>query len=109
MVINWYGLYTLLNKEIWRFLKVAIQTIFTPVVTVLLYLLVFSSVLSEHVEVYAGISYVAFLIPGLIMMAIIQNAFANSSSSLFQAKMSGSLVFMLLAPLSSGEVYFAFE
>lgn len=106
--MNWYGLYTLLGKEVWRFLKVAVQTIITPIVTVLLYLLVFASVLSEHVEVYEGISYTAFLIPGLIMMSIIQNAFANSSSSLFQSKMTGSLVFMLLPPLSSFEFYLAF-
>ncbi|KHD06157.1 metal-dependent hydrolase [Candidatus Thiomargarita nelsonii] len=106
--MNWYGLYTLFSKEVWRFLKVGVQTILTPVITVLLYLLVFASVLSEHVEVYEGVNYTAFLIPGLIMMSIIQNAFANSSSSLFQSKMTGSLVFMLLPPLSSLEFYLAF-
>jgi ABC-2 type transport system permease protein len=106
--MNGYGLYTLFNKEIWRFLKVTTQTILTPVVTILLYLLVFSSVLSEHVEVYSGISYVTFLVPGLMIMSIIQNAFANSSSSLFQAKSNGSVVFMLLAPLASWEIYCAF-
>ncbi len=106
--MNWYGLYTLFGKEVWRFLKVGTQTILTPVVTVLLYLLVFVSVLEEHVEVYENISYTAFLIPGLMMMSIIQNAFANTSSSLFQSKMTGSLVFMLLPPLSSFEFYFAF-
>jgi len=106
--MNWYGLYTLFGKEVWRFLKVATQTILTPVITVLLYLLVFASVLSEYVEVYEGVSYTAFLIPGLIMMSIIQNAFANSSSSLFQLKMMGSLVFILLPPLSSLEFYLAF-
>jgi ABC-2 type transport system permease protein len=106
--MNWYGLYTLFGKEVWRFLKVAIQTILTPIITVLLYLLVFASVLSKYVEVYEGVSYTAFLIPGLIMMSIIQNAFANSSSSLFQLKMMGSLVFILLPPLSSLEFYLAF-
>ncbi|EDN69076.1 ABC-2 type transporter protein [Beggiatoa sp. PS] len=84
--MNWYGLYTLFGKEVWRFMKVAMQTILTPIITVLLYLLVFVSVLEEHVEVYEGISYTAFLIPGLMMMSIIQNAFSNSSSSLFQSK-----------------------
>lgn len=108
MPINGYGLYTLFNKEVWRFLKVATQTLLAPIVTVLLYLLVFSSVLAEHVETYPGVTYTAFLVPGLIMMSIIQNAFANSSSSLFQAKMTGSITFMLLAPLSSWEIYLAF-
>lgn len=106
--MNRYGLYTLFSKEVWRFLKVATQTLLAPVVTVLLYLLVFSSVLAEHVETYPGVTYMEFLVPGLIMMSIIQNAFANSSSSLFQAKMTGSITFMLLAPLSSSEIYIAF-
>jgi len=106
--MNWYGLYTLFGKEIWRFLKVATQTILTPVVTILLYLLVFSSVLKEHIQVYEGISYIAFLMPGLMMMSIIQNAFANSSSSLFQSKIMGNLIFILLPPLSNFEFYLAF-
>jgi ABC-2 type transport system permease protein len=106
--MNGYGLYTLFNKELWRFLKVTTQTILTPIITILLYLLVFSSILSEHVEVYPGISYITFLVPGLMIMSIIQNAFANSSSSLFQAKSNGSVIFMLLAPLASWEIYCAF-
>jgi len=106
--MNWYGLYTLFGKEVWRFMKVAMQTILTPIITVLLYLLVFVSVLEEHVEVYEGISYTAFLIPGLMMMSIIQNAFSNSSSSLFQSKMMGSIVFLLLPPLSSWEFFLAY-
>lgn len=106
--MNWYGMYTLFSKEVWRFIKVLSQTIVTPLITVLLYLLVFSSVLHDHVQVYENVSYTAFLIPGLIMMSIIQNAFANSSSSLFQSKMTGNIVFMLLAPISSVEFYVAF-
>jgi len=106
--MNWYGMYTLFSKEVWRFIKVLSQTIVTPLITVLLYLLVFSSVLQDHVEVYENVSYTAFLIPGLIMMSIIQNAFANSSSSLFQSKMTGNIVFMLIAPISSVEFYIAF-
>jgi ABC-2 type transport system permease protein len=106
--MNWYGLYTLFGKEVWRFMKVAIQTILAPVITVLLYLLVFVSVLEEHIEIYEGINYSTFLIPGLIMMAIIQNAFANSSSSLYQSKMMGSMVFLLLSPISSWEFYLAY-
>jgi ABC-2 type transport system permease protein len=78
------------------------------VVTVLLYLLVFSSVLSERLEVYKGVHYVTFLIPGLIIMSMLQNAFANSSSSLFQSKMNRNIVFMLLAPLSNLEIYIAY-
>ncbi len=106
--MNWYGLYTLFGKEVWRFMKVASQTILTPIITVLLYLLVFVSVLEEHVTVYENISYTAFLISGLIMMSIIQNAFANTSSSFFQSKMMGSLIFLLLPPLSTFEFYLAF-
>ncbi|MBT3310387.1 MAG: ABC transporter permease [Desulfobacterales bacterium] len=107
-MINWRGMYILFSKEVWRFLKVTIQTIITPVVTVLLYLLVFSSVLSEHVEVYKGVSYTAFLIPGLIMMSVLQNSFANNSSSIFQSKLNGNIVFMLLAPISDFEMYIAY-
>ncbi|MEW6354433.1 MAG: ABC transporter permease [Pseudomonadota bacterium] len=98
----------LFAKETWRFLRVTVQTLFTPIVTALLYLLVFKHVLEEHVQVFPGVSYMAFLIPGLIMMSVIQNAFANSSSSLIQSKVNGSLVFVLLAPLSSLEIYLAF-
>jgi ABC-2 type transport system permease protein len=104
-MVNWGGAFTLFRKELWRFLKVSIQTILTPVVTVLLYLLVFSSVLSGRLEVYKGVDYVKFLIPGLVVMAMLQNAFANSSSSLFQSKMNRNIVFMLLAPLSNLEIY----
>lgn len=107
-MINWRGMYKLFSKEVWRFLKVAVQTILTPIVTVMLYLLVFSSVLSKHVEVYKGISYTAFLIPGLIMMSVLQNAFANNSSSIFQSKMNGNIVYMLLAPLSNLEIFIAY-
>jgi ABC-2 type transport system permease protein len=101
-------MYTLFAKEVWRFMKVAVQTLFAPVLTVLLYLLVFASVLSERLEVYPNIDYSAFLIPGLIMMAMLQNAFSNSSSSLFQAKQNGNIVFALLAPLSGLEFFIAY-
>ena len=107
-MINWAGMFTLFRKEIWRFLKVSIQTILTPVITVMLYLLVFSSVLSEKMEVYEGIHYVKFLIPGLIIMSMLQNSFANSSSSLFQSKLNRNVIFMLLAPLSDSELYSAY-
>ncbi|MEK6749346.1 MAG: ABC transporter permease [Pseudomonadota bacterium] len=106
--MNWRGFYTLFAKEVWRFMKVAVQTVLTPVVTAVLYLVVFAHVLEEHVQVYPGVTYTAFLIPGLIMMSVIQNAFANSSSSLIQSKMNGNIVFVLLAPISSLEFYLAF-
>lgn len=108
MMINWRGLFTLFKKEVFRFLKVTVQTLMTPVVTALLYLLIFSHVLAQHVEVYPGVSYMVFLVPGLVMMTVIQNAFANSSSSLIQSKMTGNLVFLLLAPISGTEFYLAF-
>ena len=94
------GFVTLLHKELLRFGKVALQTLLAPVLTALLYLLVFGHVLEEHVHVYPGVRYTAFLIPGLVMMSVLQNAFANSSSSLIQSKVTGSVVFMLLAPIS---------
>jgi len=106
--MNWYGFYTLFIKEVKRFLRVMVQTVFTPLVTVLLYLLVFSSALSEHLKFYGKVSYIEFLVPGLIMMSILQNAFANTSSSLFQSKMTGTVFLMLVAPLSIWEFYLAF-
>lgn len=106
--MNLRALATLLYKEVLRFYKVWLQTLLAPVVTSLLYLLVFSHVLEEHVQVFAGVSYTAFLIPGLMMMSIIQNAFANSSSSLIQSKVSGNIVFVLLSPITYLEFYLAF-
>jgi len=102
------GFYTLFYKETLRFYKVALQTIIAPIVTTLLYLLVFSYVLEERVMVFDGISYTSFLVPGLVMMTIIQNAFANSSSSLIQSKVTGNIVFVLLTPLSYVEFFLAF-
>jgi ABC-2 type transport system permease protein len=102
------GLYTLFKKEIWRFWKVSFQTVAAPVMTALLYLLIFSHVLESHVQVYPGVSYTAFLIPGLAMMSLLQNSFANSSSSLIQSKVMGNIVFLLLTPLSYWEFFVAF-
>ena len=102
------GFYTLLHKELLRFWKVAFQTVLAPVLSSLLYLMIFSHVLAERAQVYAGVSYAAFLIPGLVMMAILQNAFANSSSSLIQSKITGNLVFILLTPLSYLEIFLAY-
>ncbi len=94
------GWQTLFYKEILRFWKVGFQTVAAPVMTAILYLLIFGHVLEEHVKVYDTVSYTAFLLPGLIMMSVLQNAFANSSSSLIQSKVMGNLVFVLLTLLS---------
>ena len=102
------GFRTLLIKEVLRFWKVSFQTIAAPVLTGVLYLLVFGHVLEAHVEAFPGVSYTAFLIPGLVMMSLLQNAFANSSSSLIQSKITGNLVFVLLAPITTFEFFAAY-
>jgi ABC-2 type transport system permease protein len=102
------GFKTLLYKETLRFWKVAMQTITAPVLTSLLYLLIFGHVLDKHVQVYPGLSYTAFLVPGLVMMSVLQNAFANSASSLVQSKITGNMVFILLPPLSHVEIFAAY-
>jgi|SRR5882672_3932591 len=102
------GFRTLLYKEVLRFWKVSFQTIGAPVLTSVLYLLVFGHVLEAHVEAFPGVTYTAFLIPGLVMMSVLQNAFANSSSSLIQSKITGNLVFVLLPPISHGEFFAAY-
>ena len=94
------GARTLLYKEVLRFWKVSFQTVAAPVLTAVLYLLIFGHVLEDHVKVFENVGYTSFLIPGLVMMSVLQNAFANSSSSLIQSKISGNLVFLLVAPLS---------
>ncbi len=94
------GAGTLFRKELLRFWKVGFQTVVAPVVTSLLYLAIFGHVLEGRVEVFPGVGYTAFLIPGLVMMSVLQNAFANSSSSLIQSKITGNLVFLLVTPLS---------
>lgn len=102
------GFRTLLYKETLRFWKVSFQTIAAPVLTGVLYLLVFGHVLDQRVEAFPGVRYSAFLVPGLVMMSLLQNAFANSSSSLIQSKIMGSLVFVLLPPLSHLEFFAAY-
>lgn len=100
MADDLYGWRTLFYKEVLRFWKVAFQTVAAPVLTSVLYLLIFGHVLEDHVTVFEQVPYTAFLLPGLMMMSVLQNAFANSSSSLIQSKIMGNLVFVLLAPLS---------
>ena len=94
------GAMPLFRKEVLRFWKVAFQTVAAPMLTAVLYLLIFGHVLDEHVEAFPGVGYTSFLIPGLVMMSVLQNAFANSSSSLIQSKITGNLVFLLVTPLS---------
>jgi ABC-2 type transport system permease protein len=98
--MNLAGVQTLFRKEVMRFWKVAFQTVAAPVLTAVMYLLIFGHVLEDRVQVFPGVGYTSFLIPGLVMMSVLQNAFANSSSSLVQSKMSGNLVFLLVTPLS---------
>ena len=102
------GFRTLLYKEMLRFWKVSFQTIAAPVLTAVLYLLVFGHVLGQRLQAFAGVDYSAFLVPGLVMMSLLQNAFANSSSSLIQSKLMGNLVFVLLPPLSHLEFFAAY-
>jgi len=100
--------WTLFEKEMLRFWKVAMQTVAAPVLTSLLYLLIFGHALEGRLQVYDGIRYTAFLVPGLVMMSVLQNAFANSSSSLMQSKMTGNIVFILLPPISTLEFFAAY-
>ena len=102
------GWQALFYKEILRFWKVGFQTVAAPVMTAILYLLIFGHVLEDRVKVYDQITYTAFLLPGLVMMSVLQNAFANSSSSLIQSKMMGNLVFLLLTPLNHWSWFFAY-
>jgi ABC-2 type transport system permease protein len=102
------GFYALFYKEVKRFWRVSFQTVAAPVLTAILYLMIFGHVLEDHVKVYDMISYTAFLIPGLVMMSLLQNSFANTSSSLIQSKITGNLIFVLLAPLSHFEFFSAY-
>lgn len=106
--MNLTGFSTLCVKEVRRFMSVSVQTIFAPLVSTLLYLLIFGHVLEGEGTGFSGVEYNAFLLPGLVMMALLQNAFANSSSSLIQSKMYGNLDLLLLSPLSAGEIFLAF-
>ena len=99
---------TLCHKELLRFFKVSIQTVAAPVLTALLYLVIFGHALEGRVQIYEGVRYTSFLVPGLVMMSVLQNAFANSSSSLIQSKITGNIVFVLLAPVSYVEFFAAY-
>lgn len=102
------GWQMLFIKEVRRFWRVGFQTVAAPVLTALLYLLIFGHVLQDHVQVYDNVGYTHFLVPGLVMMSVLQNAFANSSSSLIQSKITGNLIFLLLTPLSHRDWFVAY-
>ena len=108
MAFNMVGCWALFVKEVKRFYSVVVQTVFAPIVSTLLYLLVFGHVIDAQLEGFDGLNYSQFLIPGLVMMALLQNAFSNTSSSLIQSKMHGNLTFVLLSPISPFELYVAF-
>jgi ABC-2 type transport system permease protein len=108
MNFNVHGFQTLLKKEIKRFWNVLAQTVTAPAITALLYLLVFAQALAGRASAYEGVGYTEFLLPGLVMMSVIQNAFANTSSSLIQSKINGNLVFIMMAPLGSAEWFAAY-
>jgi ABC-2 type transport system permease protein len=99
---------TLLYKELLRFWKVSFQTVAAPVLTALLYLVIFAQALEGRVNVYESVGYTSFLLPGLVMMSVLQNAFANSSSSLIQSKITGNIVFILLPPISYAQFFWAY-
>src|SRR6266849_2824101 len=102
------GFPTLLYKEVLRFWKVSTQTIGAPVLTAALFLFIFSHVMEGRVRMYDAVPYASFLVPGLVMMSVLQNAFANSSSSLIQSKITGNLVFLLVTPLSPAAWFLAY-
>ena len=97
---------TLLHKEMLRFWKVSVQTVAAPVLSSVLYLVVFAYALEGRTV--HGIRYADFLVPGLVMMSVLQNAFANSSSSLVQSKMTGNIVFVLLPPITYLQFFAAY-
>lgn len=102
--INTIGLLTFIHKEIARFMKVWLQTVLAPVITTVLFFLIFVLALGHENEAVAGVPYLHFLVPGLIMMSMVQNAFANTSSSIIIAKVQGNIVDVLMPPLSPLEI-----
>ena len=109
MSINCFGAWTLLKKEVWRFLKVYHQTLFSPIINIILFLLVFSLSIGQKIETIEGVSFSVFIASGLIMMTSMQNAFANSSSSFVMGKVMGHIVDYLIPPLGAFELLFAFS
>ena len=108
MSINWFGANTLLKKEVWRFMKVYHQTLFSPVINIILFLAVFSLSLGGHITTIGEVPFVTFVSAGLIMMAAMQNSFANSSSSFVMGKVMGNIIDYLIPPLGAVELLYAF-
>ena len=106
--VNTIGVYTLCKREIWRFIKVWNQTVVAPVVTTLLFLAVMSLAMGGNTRMVDGIPFSQFIAPGLVMMAIVQNAFANTSSSLMIAKIQGIIIDFIMPPLTAAELTFSF-
>jgi ABC-2 type transport system permease protein len=106
--VNWVGLQTLTTREVMRFMRVLAQTVVAPLISTILFVMVFSLALGEKAGPVPGVAYVDFLAPGLVMMAIINNAFQNASSSLIIAKVQGTAVDFLMPPLSALELTIAF-
>src|ERR1700753_4068293 len=106
--INTIGVYTLCKREIWRFWKVWNQTVVAPVITTLLFLAIMTLAMGSGKRMVDGIAFNQFIAPGLIMMAVVQNAFANTSSSLMLAKIQGVIIDILMPPLTGGEIVFAY-
>jgi ABC-2 type transport system permease protein len=104
--VNWVGLGMLYQREVQRFLKITTQTLAAPVITSILFLMVFSVAIGERASFAGDIDFVTFLVPGLVMMNVLQNAFANSSSSLVVSKVQGNIVDLLMPPLGPGELLF---
>ncbi len=104
--INWVGLVTLYQREVQRFMKIAMQTLLAPVITSVLFLMVFSVAVGERANFAGDIDFVTFLVPGLVMMNVLQTAFANTSSSLVVSKVQGNIVGLLMPPLGPGELLF---
>ncbi|HIF09963.1 MAG TPA: multidrug ABC transporter permease [Sneathiellales bacterium] len=105
--VNWLGVRTLYLKEVQRFFKVFLQTIVAPAVTTLIFLAIFALVLGGQDRTVNGLPFLEFLAPGLVMMAILQNSFANTASSVLVSKIQGNIVDILMPPLSAGELTFA--
>jgi len=106
--VNWLGLWTLYKKEVRRFMKVVFQTVLAPVATTLLFMLVFAVAIGSSRPAINGVDFSDFLAPGLMLMGVLNNAFANSSSSLLVSKVQGNTVDFLMPPLSALELFIAF-
>jgi len=102
--VNWVGLWTLYLREVQRFAKVGMQTVIAPVITSMLFLMVFAVAVGERAQLAGDADFIAFLVPGLAMMTVLQNAFANTSSSIVVSKVQGNIVDLLMPPIGPGEL-----